>query len=103
MPGWWVLVRIPFPAANVHLLTMSSQGRESALLSLPLLINIKGFPGGAVVENPPANAGDAGLVPGLERPPGVGNGNPLQYSCRETLMDRGASWAIAYGVTKIQT
>ena len=44
------------------------------------------LPGGAVVNNPPANAGDArdvGLIPGLGRFPGVGNGNPIQYSCLE--------------------
>ena len=52
-----------------------------------------GFPDGSVVKNPPANAGDigdAGLIPGSERSPGSGNGNPLQYSCLENLMDRGA-------------
>ena len=46
-----------------------------------------------VVKNPPANAGDirdAGLIPGLGRSPGGGNGNPLQYSCLENPMDRGA-------------
>ena len=40
-----------------------------------------GFPGGSVVENPPANAGDAGSIPGSGRSPGEENGNPLQYSC----------------------
>ena len=46
----------------------------------------EGFPGGTVVKNPPDNAGDtrdAGLIPGLERSHGGGNGNPLQYSCLE--------------------
>ena len=46
----------------------------------------KGFPGGAMVENPPANAlatGDGYLIPGSGRSPGVGNVNPLQYSCLE--------------------
>ena len=50
-----------------------------------------GFPGGSVVKNLPANAkvaGDAGSVPRLERSSGVGNGNPLQYSCMENSMDR---------------
>ena len=45
------------------------------------------------VKNPPANAGDTrdtGLIPGLGRPPGGGNGNPLQYSCLENSMERGA-------------
>ena len=52
----------------------------------------KDFPGGSVVKNLPANAGDAkdmGSVPGLERSPGGGHGNPLQYSCQENPMDRG--------------
>ena len=49
-----------------------------------------GFPGGSVVKNPPVNAGDAGLIPGSGRSPGEGNGNPLQYSCLENPMDRGA-------------
>ena len=42
-----------------------------------------GFPGGSVVKNLPANARDMGLIPGLGRFPGEGNGNPLQYSCLE--------------------
>ena len=49
-----------------------------------------GFPGGSVVKNPPANAGDLGLIPGSGRSPGEGNGNPLQYSCLGNPMDRGA-------------
>ena len=52
-----------------------------------------GFPGGSMVNNPPANAGDAGdagLIPGSGRSPGEGNGYPLQYSCLENSMDRGA-------------
>ena len=51
------------------------------------LLNL-GFPGGSVVNNPPANAGDVGSIPGLGRFPGVGNGNPLQCSCLENSMDR---------------
>ena len=59
-----------------------------------------------MIKNPPANAGDAGyvgLIPGLGRSPGEGNGNPLQYSCLENPMDRGAWWAIVHGVAKSQT
>ena len=51
------------------------------------------FPGGTVLKNPPAHGGDArdaGSIPGLGRSPGVGKGNPLQYSCLENSMDRGA-------------
>ena len=65
-----------------------------------------GFPCGAVVNNLPANAGDAGdvgSIPGSERSPEVGNGNPLQYSCLENSMDRGAWWATLREVTKSQT
>ena len=61
---------------------------------------LKGFPGGSVVKNPPTNSGDAGLIPGLGRSPGEGNGNPLQYSCLGNPMDRGAWWATVPGVTK---
>ena len=54
--------------------------------NFPLLIKIPirfGFPGGLVVKNPPANAGDLGSIPGSGRSPGEGNGNLLQYSCLE--------------------
>ena len=56
-----------------------------------------------MVKNPPANAEDAedlGSIPGLEKSPGGGNGNPLQYSCLENSMDRGAWWAIVYVMAK---
>ena len=58
------------------------------------------FPGGSVVKNPPANVGDVGSVPGSGRSPGEGNGNPLQYSCLENPMDRGAWQARVHGVAK---
>ena len=58
------------------------------------------FPDGSAVENPPSNAGDEGLISGLGRSPGGGNGNPLQYSYLENPMDRGAWWAT---VTKSPT
>ena len=49
------------------------------------------------------NAGDPGSTPGSGRSPGEGNGNPLQYSCLENLMDGGSWWAAVHGVTKSQT
>ena len=58
------------------------------------------FPGGSVVKNPLANAGDVGLIPESGRSPGEGNGNPLQHSCLENPMDRGVWWATVHGVTK---
>ena len=62
------------------------------ILQLHLVIQEKekGFPGGAVVKNPPANAEDAGLNPGSGRSPGGGHGNPFQYSCLGNPIDRGA-------------
>ena len=60
----------------------------------------KDFPGGSMVKNLPANAGDTGSIPGLGRSPGEGNGNPLQYSCLGNPIDRGAWQATIHGVTK---
>ena len=65
-----------------------------------------GFLCGSVVKNPPANTGDTrdiGLIPGSERSPRVGNGRPLQYSCLEIPMDRGAWWATVLRVAKSWT
>ena len=58
------------------------------------------FPGGSVVENPPASAGDSGLIPGSGVFPGGGNGNPLQCSCLDDPMDRGAWWTVVHRVEK---
>ena len=65
--------------------------------------NSKGLTGDPVVKNPPANAGDtrdAGLIPESGRSLGVGNGNPLLYSCLENSMDRGAWQVTVQRVTK---
>ena len=64
------------------------------------------FPGGAVLKNPPAKAGDtrdAGSVPGLRRSPGEGNGDPLQCSCLGNPMDRGAWRATVHRVAESWT
>ena len=58
------------------------------------------FPGGTVVKNMLANAGDTGSAPELGRYPGEGNGNPLQYSCLGNPKDRGAWQATVHGVAK---
>ena len=67
------------------------------------LKDFQGFPGGSVVRNPPASARDSGLIPGSERSPGEGNGNPLQYSSLENPMDGGAWRVTVRGVAKSQT
>ena len=65
-----------------------------------------GFPGGAVVNNPPANAEDrrdTGSIPGSGRSPGGGHGHPLQCSCLENPMGRGAWWAAVHRVAQSRT
>ena len=62
-----------------------------------------GFPGGSDGKESASNEGDLGSSPGLERSPGGGHGNPLQYSCLDNPMDRGAWWATVGGVAKSQT
>ena len=59
-----------------------------------------GFPGGSDGKESTCNAGDPDLIPGLGRSPGEGNGSPLQYSCLENSMERGAWRATVHGVTK---
>ena len=56
-----------------------------------------------VAQNPPANAGDVGVMPGLGRSVRGGNRNPLQYSCLENSMDRGAWKATVHGVSRLST
>ena len=58
----------------------------------------QGFPGGSVVQNPPASAGDMGSNPGSGRSAGAGKGNPFQYSCLGDPMDSGAWRATVHGV-----
>ena len=76
---------------------------QMALLHSFLWLSNILFPGGSVVKNLPATAEDIGLIPGLGRSPGEGNDNPLQYSCLEDPMDRGAWRATVHRVTKSQT
>ena len=60
-----------------------------------------GFPGGSVVKNLPVVQGDEDSIPGLGRCPGEGNGNPLQYSCLGSPMDRGVWWATVVGRQRV--
>ena len=64
---------------------------------------IMGFPGSSVVKNPPANAGDTGLIPGPERSPREGNSKPLKYSCLGNPMDRSLAGYNPWGPQKSQT
>ena len=60
-----------------------------------------GFPGGSEDKESTCIVGDLGSIPGLGSCPGGGHGNPLQYSCLENPMDRGAWWATVYGVARV--
>ena len=61
---------------------------------------MRGFPGGSDSKESAYNVADLGSIPGSARSPGQRNGNPLQYSCLENYMHRGAWWATVHGVTK---
>ena len=76
---------------------------DTVIALKPTVINREGFPGGSVVNNPTANAGDTGLILGSGRSPGEGKGNPVQYSFLGNPMDRGVWQATVYRVTKSQT
>ena len=78
----------------------------SRFLSFMKSLTSLGFPCSSVSKESACNArgiGDMGSVPGSGRSPGGGNGNPLQYSCLENPVDRGAWWATVHRVTKSQT
>ena len=68
-----------------------------------MLTALEGFPGGSEDKASACKAGDPGSIAGLERSPGEGNGNPLQYSCLENPMDREAWWATVHRVAESQT
>ena len=74
--------------------------RRKGRLPTPVFL---AFPGGSDSKESACNAGDLGSIPGLGRSPGGGHGNPLQYSCLENPMDRGAWQAAVHGVAKSQT
>ena len=59
------------------------------------------FPGGSVGKESALSAGDLGLIPGLGRSPGQGNGYPLQYSCLENFMDREAWWVTEHRAAEL--
>ena len=116
-------MKIPVPLCHhqhlVWVRSNSSVGKESACnagnlcsipgsgrpswkrdrLPIPVFLS---FPKGLAAKESACNTGDLDSIPGLGRSPREGNGNPLQYSCLENLMDTGAWWAAAHGVAKSQ-
>ena len=73
------------------------------LVSNLVLRDVGNYPGSSDGRESACNEGDPGLIPGSGRASGEGNGYPLQYSCLENSMDRGAWWSIVIGVTKSWT
>ena len=103
----WLLLTTP-PSTLVFPLPAPSSCMAPNILVGPIFIAPHqspegGFPGGPVVKNLPAKAGDVDLIPGSGRSPGGGNGTPLQYSCLGNPLDRGAWQATVHGVAKSQT
>ena len=93
-------LRVAF-ACRLAVLSVHTAPQRSHIYRV--LLAPAGFPGGSAGKESACNAGDQGLIPGLGRSPGEGNGNPFQYPCLENPMDRGAWWAIVHQATKIQT
>jgi len=94
-----VIVPLPHPehfrqCSNSQLL--GTNVKEMVFISL-------GFPGGSDGKESACNARELGLIPRSRRSPGEGNGNPLQYSCLENPINRGAWWATVHGVAKSWT
>ena len=71
--------------------------------NLNVLPCLKGFPDDSDGKESTCNSGDQSLIPGLGKSPGEENGYPLQFSCLENPMDRGAWWAMVHMVAKSQT
>ena len=98
--GWEILTHLLFVFHRSQMKLTLKWG-EHLTLTLWSPLNL-GFPVGSVVKNLLADAGDVGLITGLERSPGGGNGKPLQYSCLENPMNRGAWWATVHRGAKSQ-
>ena len=92
--GWKISHTFWFLCTSKHITIYSWLSKKSRIL-----IYVCVFPGSAGRESA-WNAEDLGSIPGLQRSPGVGHGNSLQYSCLERPMDRGAWWATAYSITE---
>ena len=78
-------------------------GKQNYTTTYLYIPTFYGFLGGSEVKASARNAGDLGSIPGWGRSPGEENGNPLQYSCLENPMDRGAWWVTVHGVTEWDT
>ena len=81
---------------------MYNQDLDSEILKIMLYQSLIDFPGSSNGKESACNVGDLGLIPVLGRSPGEGHSNPLQYSCLENPMDRGAWWAQSMGSQRVR-
>ena len=87
-----------------YMLTIGEQEAATCRRLASVYLNLaRAFLGGSDGKESAPSTGDLGSIPGLGRSPGKGNGNPLQFSCLENPMDRGAWWATVHGGAKSQT
>ena len=93
---------IPGVNSTCSCYSIHSSWIQFANILLRIFASVLGFPSGSVGKNLTANAGDLGSIPGLGRSLGEGNGNPLQYSCLENPMNRGAWQARVHGVIRVK-
>ena len=103
-PRDWTQVSLCLLHWQAGSLPLAPSGKPNGLYQIELFLRVSQV--ALVVKNLPANAGDLrdmGSIPGLGRSPGEGHGNPLQYSCLENPMDRGAWQATVHEVTQSQT
>ena len=98
-----VNTELPQNPANLLLVYNQKKKKKVGNQTNYLYTYVHSFPGSLDGKASAYDAGDPGLVPGLGRSPGEGNGNLLQYSWLENPMDRGAWWAIVHGVANSQT
>ena len=90
-------------STSSYLKTSKESEEFSLSFTLYLRDQFESFPGGSDGKESACNTGNLGLIPGSGRCPEEGNGNPLQYSCLENPMDRGAWWATVHGIAKSWT
>ena len=102
---YWSGVPLPSPKPEIEVAAISKVHKCFRLKGLEFIVQVIWyFPGGAVVQNLPANVRgvrDKGSIPGLGRSSGGGYGSPLQYSCLENSMDRRAWWATVHGLQRV--
>ena len=88
----------------MNFLPLAPPGKPQAKLVFPKGFSVRSFelPCSSFGKEPACNTGDPGSISGSGRSPGEENGNPLQYSCLENPMGRGAWWATVYGVVRVR-